>query len=379
MKTTDETTDAASLVAQAQAAYEQKRTKECVTLIRQVLASDPSNRDAQALQAAVQSDIERDVVDARSLLRDSQKDDGSGVKYRKAAEIILLKILYLDPDHAEAKSLLGNARGSADTHSVQASTAAQQPAPFEKAARGEELMFTAAPVPFERQIAKKPSGLAGKMPILVVAALILTVGIVLLFGFWSKKSTATAEDTTTKSTPAPVAERPKPAVVSASAPSKPAPPVTATASAEATTSAVASPVTPPAAPAKGSLAVTSSTFAEIYMGGKLLGETPTTLQLNTGKQTLEYRHGNLKTTMIHDIKANQTTTALVTFEIDVQINARPWANVFVEGATRKALGQTPFGSVRVPLGSVLTFENPNFPSKTYRVTDKDSAIQIVFP
>jgi hypothetical protein len=83
--------------------------------------------------------------------------------------------------------------------------------------------------------------------------------------------------------------------------------------------------------------------------------------------------------MTHDIKPNQTTTALVTFEMDVQINARPWAQVFVEGSTRKALGQTPLGSVRVPLGSVLTFENPNFPSKTHRVTEKDSAIQIVFP
>jgi hypothetical protein len=138
---------------------------------------------------------------------------------------------------------------------------------------------------------------------------------------------------------------------------------------------VATPVEKP----KGSLAVSSATSAEIYVGGKYLGETPTTLQLNAGKQIIEYRHGNLKTTMAHDIKSNQTTTAFVTFELDLQINARPWAQVFIEGSTRKALGQTPLGSVRVPIGSVLTFENPNFQSKTYRVTDKDSAIQIVFP
>jgi hypothetical protein len=131
--------------------------------------------------------------------------------------------------------------------------------------------------------------------------------------------------------------------------------------------------------ASGFLAVSAPTSAEIYMNGKRLGETPTTLQLNTGRQTLEYRHGNLKVVMTHDIKAKETTTAFVTFDVDVQINARPWAQVFVDGSTRRALGQTPLGSVRVPIGSVLTFENPNFPSKSHRVTDQDSTIQIVFP
>jgi hypothetical protein len=244
--------------------------------------------------------------------------------------------------------------------------------------RGEELMFTAAPVRVEKQEPKKGSGLSGKMPILVVAALIVAVGVVLFYGFLKKPAADVAESPAAPS--APVVVPPKPVVNSSAASSSPVvvtPPVTTP---DPKTAAIPTPPVPPAAsPTKGSLAVTSSTFAEIYMGGKLLGETPTTLQLNTGKQTLEYRHGNLKVTMTHDIKPNQTTTALVTFEMDVQINARPWAQVFVEGSTRKALGQTPLGSVRVPLGSVLTFENPNFPSKTHRVTEKDSAIQIVFP
>ena len=70
---------------------------------------------------------------------------------------------------------------------------------------------------------------------------------------------------------------------------------------------------------------------------------------------------------------------MVTFEVAVQINARPWAQVFIEGNQRRALGQTPLGSVQVPIGSVLVFENPNFPAKNYRVTGKETAIQIVFP
>jgi hypothetical protein len=80
----------------------------------------------------------------------------------------------------------------------------------------------------------------------------------------------------------------------------------------------------------------------------------------------------------HDIKANQTTAASVTFQTNVQINAKPWAQVFLDGAQRRALGQTPLSSVSVPIGGVLIFENPNFATKSYRITEKDTAIQVDF-
>jgi hypothetical protein len=100
--------------------------------------------------------------------------------------------------------------------------------------------------------------------------------------------------------------------------------------------------------------------------------------LPAGRQTIEYRHGDLRTVMTHEIRSGETTTAFVTFETIVQINARPWANVFVEGTSRKSLGQTPLRSVRVPIGSVLTFENPSFTPKNHRVKDGDTAIQVNF-
>src|SRR5262249_55409576 len=128
----------------------------------------------------------------------------------------------------------------------------------------------------------------------------------------------------------------------------------------------------------GTLAVSSSVPADIYIGDKLMGSTPTSLQLPTGRHAVEYRHGDLRTVMNHDIRTNQTTTASVGFQITVQVNAKPWAQVFLEGSGRRALGQTPL-AVTVPIGGVLVFENPNFPSKTYRVTDKDTAIQVNFP
>jgi hypothetical protein len=61
-----------------------------------------------------------------------------------------------------------------------------------------------------------------------------------------------------------------------------------------------------------------------------------------------------------------------------QVNAKPWAQVFLDGTPRRALGQTPLSGVTVPMGGVLIFENPNFTSKSYRITDKDSAIQVDF-
>jgi hypothetical protein len=156
-------------------------------------------------------------------------------------------------------------------------------------------------------------------------------------------------------------------------------PAALAATAEKTATAAApakAPVQP--APAMGKLAVTSSTPAEIYQGDKRLGATPMTLQLPVGKQAIEYRLGDLRTVVNHDIKADKTTNATVTFQTTIQINAKPWAQVFVDGAQRRALGQTPLSGVSVPVGSVLVFENPNFASKTHRVTENDTAVQMDF-
>ena len=125
--------DLPQLVAQGRTAYEHKRTKECLELARQVLHSDPENADAKALQAAVSTDIQRDLTDARALLEDAERME-DGHKYRKAAEIILLKILYLDPAHIDAKALLATAKASTRRSSVV-----------------EEIGFTAHPEPVERK------------------------------------------------------------------------------------------------------------------------------------------------------------------------------------------------------------------------------------
>ena len=129
----------------------------------------------------------------------------------------------------------------------------------------------------------------------------------------------------------------------------------------------------------GKLAVSSPIAAEIYAGDRWIGSTPTTLQLPAGNQTLEYRHEDLRTVITHEIKSEETVATSITFQVTVPINAKPWAQVFLEGQQRRSLGQTPLSGATVPIGGVLVFENPDFTPKTYRITEKDKTIQVNFP
>jgi hypothetical protein len=378
------TMDAAQLAVLARKAHEQKRIKECLGLINQLLLCDPGNSEGQTLQAAVISDMEHDLSDARVLLADSQQRNDQ--KYRKAAEIILLKILYLDPTHAEAKTLLASAKASAEPAQpapVPVPVEAPKPKAPIKDPMFDDLGFTAQPT---AAVTKKPeprdSGIARKLPALFIG-LALLAGLGVFLYKPNAAISAPAADVAIE-TPARVLREPEPVVMDLrTAANDPYPVAPAAAEPHAILAGVgplaANPVVPSPVAAPGLLAVNSPISAQIYQGGRLLGETPTTLQLPAGAHTLEYRHGDLRTVMTHEIKSKETITALVSFDVTVQINARPWAQVFVDGTVRKPLGQTPLSSVRVPLGSVLAFENPDFPSKNHRVTEKDSSIQVVFP
>ena len=103
--------DIPGLVAQARAAYQQNRIKECLALTKAALLVDPGNMAALEMQSAVRFDMQRDLSDARALIEES-RNKPEAQKYRKAAEIILLKALYLDPDSEGAKTLLSSIRSS---------------------------------------------------------------------------------------------------------------------------------------------------------------------------------------------------------------------------------------------------------------------------
>jgi hypothetical protein len=104
-----------------------------------------------------------------------------------------------------------------------------------------------------------------------------------------------------------------------------------------------------------------------------------TLELPAGTHTLEFRFGNLKKTGAYVVRSNEAATATVSFDVTVQINARPWAQVFIDGSQPRPLGQTPLSDVRVAVGNVLVFRHPSFPEKRVRVTGGEPSILVVFP
>jgi hypothetical protein len=376
--------DTSQLAAQAQAAYEEGRVRECLELLKKLAMVDPANVEAQALQSAIREDIQQDLHDARALLEHSGSPDEKK-KYRKASEIILLKTLQLDSENEEAKILL---------QSTRALSGGQTPHH-----QNEEVPFVAAPVLSDGgKRGKKKSRLKGPIALLILAA--IGGGYLLLQSRTANPATTstpterTAPASTPDFTPRPQQTGTPPVAPAASAfptptpsattstPAAAAPPVTPPVSAGTAATAAAAgtaPVDAAAAPILGKLAVSSPVTAEIYMNGRYLGSTPTTLQLPPGRQTLEYRRNDLRNVVNHQIRPNETTTASVTFQVNVQINAKPWAQVFLDGTARRPLGQTPLSGVTVPIGGVLVFENPNFPSKSYRITEKDAAIQVDFP
>jgi cytoskeletal protein RodZ len=390
-------TDTSELATQARAAFEQRRIRECLSLTKTLLEADPENSEAQILHSAIRADLRQDLHDARGLLEQSGTKDEKK-KYHKAAEIILIKTLNVDPENKEAKMLLQSARAmsggaqqsvSMTPETPQVSTMPQVAQTSENPEDLEDLPFTVAP-PLVRKKEEKKSRL--KIPVVAVGIVVLIGGLLLIRHFRrtnpdtlaaSVERAESVRRPTTASTQYP----PAPAPAEVTPPSKPPVSTQTPVAATAAPAPASSPTTPAGTPPgagnatseMGRLAVSSTIPAEIYLGNKNLGSTPTTVQLPAGRQTLEYRHGDLRTVVNHTIKANETISAAITFQVTVQINAKPWAQVFLEGTPRRPLGQTPLSGITVPVSSVLVFENPNFPSKTYRVTEKDSAVQVDFP
>lgn len=284
--------DLLSLAMRARDAYDQKRTKECLTITKSLLMADPENAEAKALQAAIRSDIQRNLDDARALLADSRRHDNLQ-EHRKAAQILLLKILYLDPEHEEAKTLLSSARGSAQPVSVPVPAA---PRPKPDVAEPPETAFA---VEYRRIEKNKEQGTRIKVPA-VLLGLVVVAGLLIIAG-----------QTQFPKQPEPPAPSfaPRGEIDVQQAPSE-----------KPSTTVIAAAPAPVAPIELGTLAVSSPTAAEIYMGDKYLGSTPITLELPAGNHTLEYRHGDLRQLITHVVKPRETTTAMVTFDVTLQIN-----------------------------------------------------------
>ena len=351
----------------ARQAYGQKRAKDCLDLTRAILLIDPENVEAQLIRSAIRAEIHQSLEDAQALLRSAQ------LKRNPEAPQSTVDVAEESPDSdqdAEEHQAL-----QSESNAVSAD-ADEAPPTIE-----ESMMIvvsdTIPDVPLRNH----------KQIWLRRAAIVAVLGLIAagLPSLRSKSnpvqvphiqatdgSTPSPAETVPPVSAAPAQERsvgidqPLPAGVS---PASAVPPPVPTKPRD----------NPTVLAASGTLAISSTTTVDIYMNDLYVGSAPVSLDISPGIHTFEYRHGNLRKTVTHVINSAETTKAMITFDATLQINAKPWAEVFLDGTARKPLGQTPLSGVQVPIGAVLVFENPEFQAKRYRVTGNETGIQIVFP
>jgi hypothetical protein len=342
------------LAGLARQAYEQKRTKDCLDLTRAILLVDPDNADALWMRSSVQSQIRQDLEYAHAFLLQAQSKDSPE---EEAVTAPVHAVMRLDSEGEDIVRRVGqDPPGSVTRWEWIAGLVVLG------LVLGSFLMVLIESRP--AQPLQKVSGLDGSKP--TAKANIPEAGT----------SAPPAEPGS-----APVAD-PEPLPTAVAIPPAVDQRLTANQSSGFPLSAprpIAKQELPIVAAAMGTLAVSSPTSVDIYEGDQYLGSAPVSLALSAGMHTLEYRHRNLRKTITHGIYPNETARAMVAFDTTVQINSRPWAEVFLDGADRKDLGQTPLSGVRVPIGSVLIFQNPQFQPKKYRVTGNETGIQIIFP
>jgi hypothetical protein len=374
----------------------------------------------ERVTAQLPSNFDRDLENARVLIEEPPWKDNPQ-KYRKVAEGILRRILTYDPTNKSAQRLLQKSveiavpavdPGRSAVHPggdvpipapkietpppPKMDLALAQAAPPRRPVTPPDFSFVVETGRTGVQKKERPT----KPPqlLLAIATVGVIAGVTLLV---AHRNTFTAPYVAKAPTAAPTVVRESAAVVPVASPEpsssvaatetpvRPAMPVPFAALVEPASKREVVPANPAAVVKSnaqsaahletGTLAVSSAATVDIYRGDQLVGSAPTTLVLPAGSQTIEYRHQDLRKSMTYVIKANETTTAMVNFDVTVQINAKPWAQVFIDGLQRRSLGQTPLSDVRVPIGSNLVFENPNFPGKSYRITGKETEIRVTFP
>jgi hypothetical protein len=378
--------DLSQLTELARQAYHQKRTKNCLDLVKAILLIDPENAEAQLMRSSIRMEMHVDLENARTLLRDAHLKERSQV-YSQAGSTVLRKILSIDPESDEAKTLLSEVERSAP---VVPTPLVYPPEPPLTRVVEEQPVTAVSPTPVRLQDASPDQRWIPAVVVIISVALAV-VGLLLL----QSENASSKEPVAFAASPQPQkADQAKSAVPFITDPAAdvaplaaaPEPPVAAPPAENESSAARAVPqADAPPRPASvvtspgGKLAISSPTSVEIYLGDQYIGAAPITIDISPGTYTFEYRHEDMVKSVTHVVSSSETTRAMISFDVPVQVNAKPWADVFIEGTELKPLGQTPMSNVRVPIGGVLVFQNPKFPTKRYRVTGRESAIQIVFP
>jgi hypothetical protein len=114
------------------------------------------------------------------------------------------------------------------------------------------------------------------------------------------------------------------------------------------------------APSPGWLAITSTEEVQVFNGGELLGTSRTPrIMLPAGRHELELVNEDLGIRASHEVVVPVGRTATLELTLPtarIDLNATPWAEVWVDGAR---IGETPLAGVPVPVGRrVVTFKHP---------------------
>ena len=389
------------LAGLARQAYEQKRAKDCLDLTRTILLIDPDNEDAQWLRASIQSQIHQDLENARAFLLQARSRDTSEAE---AVPTPVLPETQLDSERDAIASREGQetAPQKIDAGCGTEGGRCLKDCPLDRVRQKSEVI-PKDEAPLKLTLAY--SGTQGTNTpwrwiagALVVLSLV-SGGLLKVLVKTGRAQSLQKESVSAGSKPVAKANTSEPGALPPTPYTEDPIPVAGRQGAAAVPPAAEqhpdistglslsdlSPATtanqqlPPGAAGMGTLAVSSATSVDIYEGEQYLGSSPVSLELSVGMHTLEYRHGDLRRIVTQAIYANETARAMIAFDVTVPINSRPWAEVFLDGAEQKDLGQTPLSGVRVPIGSVLIFQNPKFQPKRYRVTGNETGIQIVFP
>jgi hypothetical protein len=126
----------------------------------------------------------------------------------------------------------------------------------------------------------------------------------------------------------------------------------------------------PAAPLAGWLGAKAPFVVEIHENGRLLGTTETDrLMLSAGAHQLEFVNETLGFRAARTVQVQPGKVLPLTLELPhgvVNLNAAPWAEVFIDG---RPVGETPIGNLSVPIGPhEIAFRHPEFGEKKHAIS-----------
>jgi PEGA domain len=139
----------------------------------------------------------------------------------------------------------------------------------------------------------------------------------------------------------------------------------------------------PARPQVGTLVAPLPIQLEVYENGRFIGLNDSgRLSLSPGTHQVEFVNDSLHYRVFQRvvIRAGQATTVRPILPMGrLQMNAVPWAEVFIDGRT---VGQTPLGNVGVPIGPhEIVFRHPQLGEQTQSVVvqaDTTSRLSVDF-